>query len=62
MWSYWLGRAAGTPGAAAKGGAKGQGRVLDILVEAVGRQNFGCADYGWDLKGLTSPDVKLGGE
>ena len=33
--------------------------TLDILVEALGRVNFGC---GWDYKGLTSPDVKLNGE
>ena len=33
--------------------------TLDILVEALGRVNFGCV---WDYKGLTSPDVKLNGE
>ena len=32
--------------------------VLDILVEALGRVNFGCE---WDFKGLTSPDVRLTG-
>lgn len=35
---------------------------LDILVQAVGRQNFGCLEGGWDFKGLTSPEVKLDGE
>ena len=33
--------------------------MLDILVEALGRVNFGCV---WDFKGLTSPDIKLNGE
>ena len=33
--------------------------TLDILVEALGRVNFGCV---WDYKGLTSPDIKLNGE
>ena len=33
--------------------------TLDILVEALGRVNFGCV---WDFKGLTSPDIKLNGE
>jgi hypothetical protein len=33
--------------------------VLDILVHALGRVNFGCV---WDNKGLSSPDVKLDGE
>ena len=32
--------------------------TLDILVEALGRVNFGCV---WDFKGLTSPDVRLNG-
>ena len=32
--------------------------TLDILVEALGRVNFGCV---WDFKGLTSPDIKLNG-
>ena len=32
--------------------------TLDILVEALGRVNFGCE---WDFKGLTSPDVRLNG-
>ena len=32
--------------------------VLDILVEALGRVNFGCE---WDFKGLTSPDIRLNG-
>ena len=32
--------------------------VLDVLVSAMGRLNFGC---GWDVKGLTSPLVTLGG-
>ena len=33
--------------------------TLDILVEALGRVNFGCV---WDFKGLTSPDIKLNGQ
>ncbi len=33
--------------------------TLDILVEALGRVNFGCV---WDYKGLTSPVIKLNGE
>lgn len=33
--------------------------TLDILVEALGRVNFGCV---WDFKGLTSPKIKLNGE
>ncbi len=33
--------------------------TLDILVEALGRVNFGCV---WDYKGLTSPEIKLNGE
>ncbi|CAL8469886.1 g9428 [Coccomyxa elongata] len=33
--------------------------TLDILVEALGRVNFGCV---WDYKGLTSPVVTLNGE
>ncbi|KAK9809058.1 hypothetical protein WJX72_008691 [[Myrmecia] bisecta] len=32
---------------------------LDIVVEAMGRVNFGCPS--WDLKGLQSKDVKLNG-
>lgn len=32
--------------------------TLDILVEALGRVNFGCV---WDFKGLTSPVVTLNG-
>ena len=32
--------------------------VLDILVSAMGRLNFGC---GWDEKGLTSGNVTLDG-
>ena len=32
--------------------------VLDLLVSAMGRLNFGC---GWDVKGLTSPLVSLNG-
>lgn len=32
--------------------------TLDILVEALGRVNFGCV---WDFKGLTSPRVTLNG-
>jgi len=35
--------------------------ILDILVEAVGRQNFGCDTGGWDFKGLQSPKVQLNG-
>jgi hypothetical protein len=42
-------------------GAAGKPLVLDILVEAVGRQNFGCDTGGWDFKGLQSPDVQLNG-
>lgn len=39
----------------------GQGStvVLDILVHALGRVNFGCV---WDFKGLVSPTVLLNGE
>ncbi|KAK9915942.1 hypothetical protein WJX75_006251 [Coccomyxa subellipsoidea] len=33
--------------------------TLDILVEALGRVNFGCV---WDYKGLVSPDITLNGE
>jgi hypothetical protein len=40
--------------------AGNQDAVLDILVEALGRVNFGC-DPAWDYKGLTSPDVRLNG-
>ena len=32
--------------------------TLDIIVEALGRVNFGCV---WDFKGLTDPDVRLNG-
>ena len=32
---------------------------LSILVEAMGRVNFGCV---WDFKGLQSPQVRLNGE
>jgi hypothetical protein len=32
--------------------------MLDILVHALGRVNFGCV---WDWKGLASPNVTLGG-
>ena len=42
------------PAAARRGGDA----TLDILVEALGRVNFGCE---WDFKGLTSPDVRLNG-
>lgn len=35
---------------------------LDILVEAMGRRNFGCEEGGWDLKGLQSSLVTLNGE
>ena len=38
--------------------ARSQPPVLDILVSAMGRLNFGC---GWDVKGLTSPQVTLNG-
>ena len=38
--------------------AGGSNPVLDILVSAMGRLNFGC---NWDVKGLTSPLVTLGG-
>ena len=44
-----------------RGSAFGQGAgatVLDILVSAMGRLNFGC---GWDEKGLTSGNVTLDG-
>ncbi|KAL4433782.1 hypothetical protein ABPG75_000223 [Micractinium tetrahymenae] len=34
---------------------------LDILVEAMGRANFGCDTGGWDFKGLTSKNVTLDG-
>ncbi len=34
------------------------GTVLDILVSAMGRLNFGC---GWDEKGLTGGNVTLDG-
>ena len=33
---------------------------LDILVQAMGRQNFGCGGGGWDLKGLQSERIQLG--
>ena len=32
--------------------------TLDIVVEALGRVNFGCV---WDFKGLTNPNVRLNG-
>ncbi|KAL4450728.1 hypothetical protein ABPG77_001084 [Micractinium sp. CCAP 211/92] len=38
------------------------GLQLDILVEAMGRVNFGCDTGGWDFKGLTSGNVTLGGQ
>ena len=41
--------------AATPGGGE---HVLDVLVSAMGRLNFGC---GWDVKGLTSPSVTLDG-
>lgn len=31
---------------------------LDVVVQAVGRSNFGC---DWDTKGLQSPNVTLNG-
>jgi beta-galactosidase len=37
--------------------------TLDILVEAMGRQNFGCDAFGaWDFKGLQSPKIRLNGK
>ena len=33
--------------------------VLDIIVHALGRVNFGCV---WDFKGLVNPDIKLNGD
>jgi len=37
--------------------------TLDIFVEGMGRQNFGCDAFGaWDYKGLQSKDVRLNGE
>ncbi|KAK9798887.1 hypothetical protein WJX73_001279 [Symbiochloris irregularis] len=41
------------------GAAQDSTVVLDILVHALGRVNFGCV---WDFKGLTSPTVLLDGE
>lgn len=37
----------------------GAGAVLDILVQAMGHENFGCG-Y-WDRKGLTSSNVTVNG-
>ena len=36
--------------------------TLDIIVEAMGRKNFGCEEGGWDKKGLQSTDVRVNGE
>jgi beta-galactosidase len=37
--------------------------TLDIIVQAMGRQNFGCDAFGaWDRKGLVSRDVRLNGK
>ena len=37
--------------------------VLDIVVEAMGRQNFGCKAFGsWDSKGLQNENVTFNGE
>ena len=32
-----------------------------LPLQAVGRQNFGCDQGGWDFKGLTSQNVTLNG-
>lgn len=42
-------------------GSNGKKVRLDVLVEGVGRQNFGCDTGGWDTKGLQSPDVMFNG-
>ncbi|PSC67692.1 Beta-galactosidase 17 [Micractinium conductrix] len=44
------------------GGSGDEGFQLDILVEGMGRVNFGCDQGGWDHKGLTSSNVTLNGE
>jgi hypothetical protein len=38
--------------------------VLDVVVEAMGRRNFGCDPPlgAWDTKGLQSTDVRLNGK
>lgn len=47
------------PAAAGEGGDI----TLDIVVQAMGRQNFGCDAFGaWDRKGLISPEVRLNGK
>jgi beta-galactosidase len=46
----------------AQGKGKGNQIQLDILVEAMGRQNFGCDTGNWDWKGLTSQNVTLNGK
>lgn len=44
-------------------GQRGDVLQLDVLVHAMGRQNFGCDMYGaWDLKGLQTRNVKIDGE
>ncbi|KAI7843402.1 hypothetical protein COHA_003000 [Chlorella ohadii] len=45
-----------------QGKGKGNHIQLDILVEAMGRQNFGCDTGNWDWKGLTSQNVTLNGK
>jgi hypothetical protein len=45
--------------AAAAGPTAAATLTLDILVEGVGRDNFGCGSLDW--KGLAGPGVRLGG-
>ena len=47
-----------SPGRSSALGRSVTATVLDILVSAMGRLNFGC---GWDEKGLTSGNVTLNG-
>lgn len=42
-------------------GKKGHA-TLEIMVEAMGRRNFGCENGGWDTKGIQSTDIRLNGK
>lgn len=50
------------PSTAGPAGDGGEPVYLDILVQAMGRQNFGCEVGGWDLKGLQTANLTLNGE
>ena len=51
-------RAAATSSDSKKNGSV----VLEIMVEGMGRSNFGCEEGGWDTKGLQSTDIRLNGK